>query len=166
MIQTHYPLRATSERADFIAELLEGEIWTSAEVAALEAEAQAHGSSRRRELLAEALTASQVADLLGVSHGTLHDHWQSRSLLGVMDDGTLRFPAWQFDAAEPDGMVAGLPEVVRALSIPVLSKIAWMMRPHQALDNRPRFKSYKPATCSTRSNSHGRWVLSESASHA
>lgn len=129
-------MRATSERADFIAALLEGQTWTPTEVAALEAEAQAHGLARRRELLAEAFTVLQVADLLGSSHQTLQERLQSGMFLGVMDDGALRFPVWQFDAAGPEGVIEGLHEVVRALAIPVFSKIAWLVRPHQALDNR------------------------------
>lgn len=122
------------ERADFITELLGGQTWSPSEVAELEAGALADHFARRRELLAGALTASQVADLLGSSRQTPHDRLKSGSLLGVMDQGALRFPAWQFDAAGPDGVVAGLPEVVRALPIPVFSKIGWMVRPHSTLD--------------------------------
>ncbi len=134
------PARPKSEeesaRANFIAELLEGETWTPSEAATLEAGAMADYFACRRELLAGALTASQVADLLGSSRQTPHDRLKSGSLLGVMDNGALRFPAWQFDAAGPDGVVAGLPEVVRALSIPVFSKIGWMVRPNSTLDGR------------------------------
>lgn len=122
------------ERADFIAELLGGETWSPSEAATLEAEAMADHFARRRELLAGALTASQVADRLGSSRQTPHDRLRSGSLLGVMDNGALRFPAWQFDGMGPDGVVEGLPEVVRALSIPVFSKIGWMVRPHSTLD--------------------------------
>lgn len=127
--------QAERERADFIAELLEGETWTPSEVANLETEAMADHIALRRELLADALTVSQVADFLGSSRQTLHDHVESGALLAVMDNGALRFPAWQFAAAKPDGVVAGLPEVVRTLALPVLSKIGWLVRPHSTLDN-------------------------------
>lgn len=141
MSQTPHQTEGERERADFIAELLGGETWTPSETAVLEAEARADGLARRRELLADALTASQVANRLGSSKlgsspRTLHDHWPSGALLGVMDDGELRFPAWQFDPAGPDGVVEGLPEVVGALSIPVFSQIGWLVRPHLALDHR------------------------------
>lgn len=141
MIQRHHQLQAEREHADFIAELLQGETWTPAEVTALEAQAQVDGLARRRELLADALTASQVAALLSVSRQMVQDRWQNGALLGVIDDGALRFPVWQFDAAGPDGVIEGLPEVVRALATPPLSKIAWMLRPHLALDNHTPLQS-------------------------
>lgn len=88
----------------------------------------------RRELLKESLTTAQVARLLGTSRQTPHDRVKSGTLLAVSDHGALRFPPWQFDPTEDDGVIAGLPEVVRSLHAPPLSKINWLVRQNPFLD--------------------------------
>lgn len=89
----------------------------------------------RRELLKGALSASQVAeDLLGTSRQTPHDRLKSNSLLAVLDRGSWRFPVWQFDPEGPDGVIDGLPEVLKALKVSQLSKLSWLVRPNPFLD--------------------------------
>lgn len=90
--------------------------------------------ARRRELLSGALTTSQVAKLLNTSRQTPHDRVASGTLLAVMDRGGLRFPAWQFDPAGQDGVVAGLPEVIRALAVSPMAKVSWLTRANPMLD--------------------------------
>ncbi|MBV9279246.1 MAG: hypothetical protein JOZ41_04120 [Chloroflexi bacterium] len=89
---------------------------------------------RRRELLQGALTTSQVAQLLGTSRQTPHDRVKSDSLLAIQDRGALRFPAWQFDPEGPNGVVAGLPDVLRSLRVPPLSRVSWLVSPNPVLD--------------------------------
>ena len=92
----------------------------------------------RRDLLADSLTAPQVAALLGTSRQTPHERARAGALLAARDGGFLRFPAWQFDAATPDGVVTGLPDVVRALDdTPPLDKIAWFVTPKALLGRTP-----------------------------
>jgi len=92
----------------------------------------------RRQLLADSLTAPEVARRLGVTRQTPHDRARAGTLLAVMDRGMLRFPAWQFDPAGPDGVLAGLPEVIKALgTMPSLSKIGWMTAPKALLPAAP-----------------------------
>ena len=88
----------------------------------------------RRELLKGALSASQVAALLGTSRQTPHDRVKSNSLLAVLDRGAWRFPAWQFDPEGPDGVIDGLPEVLKALKVSQLSKLSWLVRSNSFLD--------------------------------
>lgn len=83
----------------------------------------------RRQLLAGALSAPQVAKLLGTSRQTPHDRVQAGTLLGVMDKGALKFPAWQFDSLGPDGVIDGLKEVLKALHMSDFAKLSWLMRP-------------------------------------
>jgi hypothetical protein len=90
--------------------------------------------ARRRELLAGAMTASQVAKLLGTSRQTPHDRLASGTLLAVMDQGAWRFPIWQFDPDGDNGVIAGLPEVLRALDVSPLAKVGWLTRPNPILD--------------------------------
>jgi len=92
----------------------------------------------RRDLLADSLTAPQVAALLSTSRQTPHDRARAGALLAARDGGFLRFPAWQFDAAAPEGVVSGLPDVVRALGdTPPLDKIAWFVTPKALLGRTP-----------------------------
>lgn len=106
-----------------------------AERSAAEVDVLMRSFQRRRELLAGALTTLEVARLLGTSRQTPHDRVASGSLLAVMDRGTLRFPAWQFDPDGPDGVVAGLPSVVRALDVSVLAKVSWLTGLNPLLDD-------------------------------
>ncbi|HET9014241.1 MAG TPA: helix-turn-helix domain-containing protein, partial [Thermomicrobiaceae bacterium] len=88
----------------------------------------------RRELLAGALTASQVARLLGTSRQTPHDRLRAGTLVAVLEDGAWRFPAWQFDPNGDNGVVHGLPDVIRALDVSPIAKISWITRPNPLLD--------------------------------
>jgi hypothetical protein len=88
---------------------------------------------RRRELLEDSLTASEVADLLGTSRQTPHDRLKNRTLLGVLDRGAYRFPIWQFDAEGPDGVIEGFPEVLRALNLSDFAKLNWLVRSNPIL---------------------------------
>ena len=89
---------------------------------------------RRRELLDDSLTSSEVADLLGTSRQTPHDRLKNRTLLAVLDRGAYRFPIWQFDAEGPDGVIEGFPEVLRALNLSDFAKLSWLVRPNPILD--------------------------------
>lgn len=91
---------------------------------------------RRRELLASSLTAPQVARLLNTTRQTPHDRVRAGTLVAAMDRGIWRFPTWQFDPDGPDGVIPGLPDVIRALDVPPLAKISWLTRPNQAFDGR------------------------------
>lgn len=88
---------------------------------------------RRHELLDGALSTSQVAALLGTSRQTPHDRVESESLLAAMDRGGLRFPPWQFDPEGEDGVVWGLPSVIRALEVSPIAKMSWLTRPNPML---------------------------------
>lgn len=91
---------------------------------------------RRRGLLADSLSSTQVAALLGTSRQTPHDRVHTNTLLAVHDGGALRFPIWQFDPDGPNGVVDGLPEVLQALKVSPLAKVSWLMRPNPALEGR------------------------------
>jgi hypothetical protein len=88
----------------------------------------------RQELLKSSLTAPQVADLLNTTRQTPHDRLKKNSLIAVQDNGVWKFPTWQFDPEGPDGVIAGLPDVLKALNVPALSKISWLTRPNNALN--------------------------------
>jgi hypothetical protein len=83
----------------------------------------------RSRLLADALTAPQVARLLGSSRQTSLSRAQAGTLFAVYDRGAWRFPSWQFDPEGPDGVVAGLADVLEALAgLSPLAKLVWLSR--------------------------------------
>ena len=90
----------------------------------------------RRRLLGGSLSVDQVATLLGTSRQTPHDRAKARTLLAVPDGGRLRFPAWQFDADGPGGVIEGLPAVLRALRVGALTAVRWLTRPNAVFDER------------------------------
>jgi len=124
------------ERRELVADLTGGREYGRQERSALEMATLARSFRRRRELLEGSLTASQVADLFGTTRQTPHDRMKGGTLLAVRDRGVWRFPAWQFDPEGPDGVVEGLPEVLRALHASPLAQASWFERPNQYLAGR------------------------------
>jgi hypothetical protein len=122
-----------SPQAPLIRSLAGGRVFGSDERFEIETASLVQYFMRRRELLRDSLTTREVSNLLGVSRQTPHDRVEKGSLLAVLDHGTLRFPIWQFDPEGPDGVIQGLPAVVRALQISSLAKISWLTTPHRVL---------------------------------
>lgn len=88
----------------------------------------------RHELLKSSLTAPQVAQMLNTTRQTPHDRLKKNSLIAAQDNGVWKFPTWQFDPQGPDGVIAGLPDVLNALNVPAISKISWLTRHNKALN--------------------------------
>lgn len=131
-------------QANLVQALTGGRVYSPEERLALEAVSQEQYFQHRRALLSDALTAPQVARLLGTSRQTPHDRVRSGALLAVSDRGGLRFPAWQFDPQGPDGILAGLPLVLRALAgVPPLAQASWFVRPNPFLDGRTPLNALK-----------------------
>jgi len=115
-------------------EITGGRTWSKKEKAELEIKTLANYFVKRRELLENTLSVNQVAQLLGTSRQTPHDRMKSQTLLGILDKGAYRFPIWQFDPEGPDGVIDGLPQVLKALEIPDFSKLNWLTRPNLYLE--------------------------------
>jgi len=96
------------------------------------------GFERRRQLLQDSLTATQVATALGVSRETVYGRAERGQLLAASEGGQLRFPRWQFDPTSDTGLLAGLPAVVKALGErPQFAKIAWLTSTRSSLGDTP-----------------------------
>lgn len=91
----------------------------------------------RRALLKDAITTTQVAQLLGVSRQAVGERERKGQLLGAMEGGQLRFPLWQFDPSGSGGVVEGLLLVLRALdeggALPPLAKMSWLRKANASL---------------------------------
>lgn len=119
---------------DALAETLPGRSFSQEEKSELELKSLFNYFRRRRQLVEGALTTSQVAELLGTSRQTPHDRVKAQTLLGLLDNGVLRFPTWQFDPEGPDGVVDGLPEILKMLQVSDFAKLNWLVRPQPFLD--------------------------------
>ena len=119
--------------SDFAAKLGANKI-SNQERGRLEFTALARNFKWRQELLRDSLSASQVAQMLNTTRQTPHDRLKKNSLVAVQDNGVWKFPTWQFDPQGPDGVIAGLPDVLKALNVPAMSKISWLTRPNKALN--------------------------------
>lgn len=99
-----------------VSRLTDGRVINAKARAELEFSNLQRAFERRRHLLEGALSAAQVGALLGSkTRQTPHDRREAGTLLAIQDNGTWKFPLWQFDADGPDGVVAGLPETLRTL---------------------------------------------------
>lgn len=110
-----------------------GRTFTQKEKIELEMQSLLTYFRQRRHLLEGSLTASQVAELLGTSRQTPHDRIKSKTLLGLRDNGVYRFPVWQFDPEGSDGVIEGLPDVLKALQVSDFAKLNWLMKPNPFL---------------------------------
>jgi hypothetical protein len=126
--------KPTSSGGTSLAKVLAGRTFSQEEAIQLEMESLSRYFQHRRDLLKFALTARQVAELLGTSRQTPHDRLKSNTLLGILDNGVVKFPAWQFDPAGADGIIDGLADVLKALKISDFAKLNWLVRPHPVLD--------------------------------
>jgi hypothetical protein len=91
----------------------------------------------RHDLLDGALTAPQAAELLGVSRQTPLNRVRDNTLLAVLERGAYRFPVWQFDPRGEDGVLPGLPDVLKALEPQQpFAKLVWLRRPNPTLEGR------------------------------
>jgi hypothetical protein len=120
---------------DAITALVEdGRTFTAEERASLRIGALAESFAVRRQLLADTLTSSQVAHILGTTRQTPIDRLQNGTLLALRDGGTWHFPAWQFDPTGPDGLLPGLVEVLAALDTNPFITARWLQLPNADLD--------------------------------
>jgi hypothetical protein len=103
--------------------------------ARLEFEALQARFARRRDLLQRCIGSSDVVRLLALrNRQTPLDRLKARTLLAIRDQGQWRFPLWQFDPDGPDGVIAGLPEVLAALPVADPIKARWLQKPQPLLD--------------------------------
>jgi hypothetical protein len=122
-----------STEAQTLALKLTGHQYSRSEQMGLELTALFQYFERRKALLKDALTAKQVAQLLGTTRQTPHDRAEKGSLLAVLDKGIWKFPAWQFDPEGPDGIVTGFSEVLKALPGSSFAKLNWLVIPNRDL---------------------------------
>lgn len=99
---------------------------------------------RRRELLANAITSTKVAELLGCENrSTVRDRRLAGTILGLKDKGVYKYPIWQFDPEGDDGILDGFPQVLAALDVPDFVKLNWLNKPHRAFEQKTPIEMLK-----------------------
>jgi excisionase family DNA binding protein len=98
-----------------------------------EASSTAPASTALHEFLADALEVGGAATRLGVSVLTIHEMVNGGQLAAVRLGGRLRLPAWQFSS---DGLLAGIPDVVKSWPGSYLSLSMWARTPAPQLGGR------------------------------
>jgi hypothetical protein len=129
--------------ADALANAITGKSFSRQERIQLEMETLSKHFQHRRQLLESSLTAVQVAQLLGTSRQTPHDRVSSQTLLAIRDNGKLCFPSWQFAPEGADGVIDGLPAVLKALAISDYAKLNWLTRVNPYLDGQTPIQALK-----------------------
>lgn len=114
---------------------LTGRQYSQEEAVELEITSLMRYFQRRKELLQNSLIANKVASLLGTTRQTPHDRIKNKSLLAVKDNGVWKFPLWQFDPSGADGVIDGLPAVLKALESSEFTKLNWLMSPNPYLNS-------------------------------
>lgn len=122
------------------ADLLPASLWGEAPSAVERASAVLTNLRRqyeqRSEVVAESLTAAQVAGVLGVSEQAVLDRLKTRSLLGLRAGREWRVPAWQLSADAERGFLPGLAVLAAAFPGGVVSLSRWVLRPSGELSGR------------------------------
>jgi hypothetical protein len=136
-------LEAVDSAADALANAITGKSFSRQERIQLKMETLSKHFQHRRQLLESSLTAVQVAQLLGTSRQTPHDRVSSQTLLAIRNNGKLCFPSWQFDPEGSDGVIEGLPAVLKTLEISDYAKLNWLTRLNPYLDGQTPIQALK-----------------------
>ncbi|MFB2917318.1 MULTISPECIES: hypothetical protein [Aerosakkonema] len=129
------PLSSLEDEEELANKLSDDRQFSKWERLAVEFSSLAQYLKQKRVLLDGALTASQVADQLAKDVQIIDEMLKNSHLLAVTDGEELLFPVCQFDSESPDGVIVGLPDVLKALNVEPLAKLSWLMRPNPFLDN-------------------------------
>jgi hypothetical protein len=135
--------KSVDPAADALAASIAGRTYNRQDRIQLEMETLARHFQHRRQLLDSAISATQVARLLGTSRQTPHDRVSSQTLLAIKENGKLCFPSWQFDPAGPDGVLDGFPAVLKALEMSDYAKLNWLTRSNPLLDGQTPVQALK-----------------------
>ena len=128
------PYADTEEQS--IADAISQKTYSAEEKKELELVNLMNSFSLRANLLRKTISTTQVAKLLDCSsRQTPLDRVKNQTLIAVKDNGQWKYPLWQFDAEGTDGVVEGLPEIIKTLQVSNLAKISWLRSPNVVFDN-------------------------------
>ncbi len=88
----------------------------------------------RDALLHGTVGTTEAAARLHLTRQGVAERIKRGDLLAIRAGKRYRLPPWQFDVGTEDGVVVGLPQVLRALAASPLAKASWLTRPSPYLD--------------------------------
>jgi PAS domain S-box-containing protein len=91
----------------------------------------------REKLLKNALSISQVSELLNISHDEVREKVEKKEILGINLDngGEFLFPMFQFDIRAEGGIIGEISTILKNLHMSDLAKLDWLTRPNSMLKN-------------------------------
>lgn len=90
----------------------------------------------RNRLLRQGLSTPAAAERLALTPEGVRKRASRKELFALKLGRDYRFPAWQFASRSPDGILAGLREILHVCVLDPLELAAWFERKTQALDDR------------------------------
>ena len=123
-----------SEAESALALKLTGQQYSKKEATILEITSLMRYFNKRKELVQNSLTDVEIASLLGTTPQNIHERINNKSLLAVKDNGVWKFPLWQFDPSGADGVMDGLPEILKVLEGSEFTKLNWLNAPNPYLN--------------------------------
>lgn len=133
-LETLTSVEPVDSQSQALSDAIAGEQFSREEKTQLELDTLTRHFEHRRVLLANVLTAPQVAKLLGTTRQTPHDRVGSQTLLAIRENGKWLFPAWQFDPTGDDGILDGMPDILKVLEMSDYAKLNWFMRSNPYLE--------------------------------
>ena len=134
----------TNQKEQTIANTIAQKTYTPQETRDLELVNLMNSFSLRGELLKNTISTTKVTQLLGCSsRQTPLDRVKNQSLIAVKDSGQWKYPLWQFDAEGTDGVVEGLPEVIKTLQVSNLAKMSWLTSTNAVFESRTPIQMLK-----------------------
>lgn len=140
---------AESIKAEMVARARQGRTYTPEEVQRLKEANAERIRQAHEEIMAGALTAAEVAVLLGgKSRDIGYKRLKRGTLLAVEEAGTLWFPVWQFDTSQRNGVIQGLPKVLKTLGqygspLSPMQKARFLTNPNPYLGNKTPLEALK-----------------------
>ncbi len=99
--------------------------------------AEVESQAVRETILKDCIDAAEAGKLIGRSRQALERLRRNGRLLAMRVGSRWRYPRWQFDPDAPGGVVPGIAEVLRELSLSPTAAAFWLLQPSEALGVHP-----------------------------
>jgi hypothetical protein len=99
--------------------------------------AEMESQTLRESILRDCLDAAEAGRFTGRSRQALERLRRNSRVLALRVGSRWRYPRWQFDPDAPGGIVPGLAEVLRDLSLSPTGAAFWLLQPSEWLGGHP-----------------------------
>lgn len=99
--------------------------------------AEVESQALRETVLKDCIDAAEAGRLTGRSRQALERLRRDGRLLALRVGSRWRYPQWQLDPDAPGGIVPGIADVLRELSLSPTAAAFWLLQPSEALSGHP-----------------------------